>query len=103
MLRVTGFLTARVNVDDEITDIDIPGEDFKLEEDDWRNLGEGATQYEALYVYAGEDFEIQFQATYQPERGVRGYHFVTTSDDVIIVSNAIEVELDDEEEDEDHQ
>lgn len=103
MLRVTGFLTVRVNVDDEISDIDVPAEHFELVEAGWRSLGEGATQYEALYEYAGEDFEIQFQATYQPQRGVRVYDFVTTSDDVMIVSSSIEVEPDDDEDNEDNE
>jgi len=64
MLKVTGSVNVEFISDEERIEQEIYGSEFGLEEDGWRNLGDGDRQYEALFIYFGEDFKISFQATY---------------------------------------
>ena len=64
MFKVTGSASIEVDSDGSTEEQQINGSEFSLEEDGWRNLGDGDRQYEALFVYHGEEFQISFQATY---------------------------------------
>ncbi len=63
MLKVIGSANIEFISDEEKIEQEIYGSEFSLEEDGWRNLGDGDRQYEALFIYFGEDFKILFQAT----------------------------------------
>jgi len=60
-IALTGYLIIRV----EDEEIDIPAKAFILSEEDDRNIGDGDTRYEALYIYFDKEdrFKIQMQAT----------------------------------------
>ena len=60
-IALTGNLI--IQVEDE--ELDISAEEFSLEEEDMRPLGEGDEQYEALFIYFDPEdrFKIQMQAT----------------------------------------
>ena len=64
MLKATGSVTVEFVSDDEKIEKEVDGSEFGLEEGSWRELGEGARQYEAPFNYIGEGFSISFQATY---------------------------------------
>ncbi|MBU2952310.1 hypothetical protein [Marinobacter sp. F3R08] len=73
MINVAGSLTIEVEEVEEDIKVEeeggqkeeqvIQGSEFSLEEDGWRSLGDGYRQYEALFIYFGDDFEISFQVT----------------------------------------
>lgn len=60
-LKIVGFIT--VEIDKE--EIEISGEDFSLEEANIRHIGDGDSQYEALFVYRNDEnqFTVSIQAT----------------------------------------
>lgn len=60
-VKLTGSIA--VTVDDET--IEISAEEFSLEEGEFRNLGEGEKQYEALFIHTSKDkdFVLHIQAT----------------------------------------
>lgn len=64
MFEVTGSLTVKAVFDGDGSEQEIDGSEFSLEEGGWRNLGDGDHQYEALFIYFGENFNISFRATY---------------------------------------
>lgn len=45
---------------DELLYVD--ASDFEIAESGWRSIGDGDRQYEMLWVYMGEGFEVQVQA-----------------------------------------
>lgn len=60
-LRLEG--TIEVNCEGREDTID--GQQFSLEEGDWRHIGEGDYQYEALFIYSDpeEAYRLHVQAT----------------------------------------
>lgn len=60
-LRLEGTIEVNCEGREDIID----GEQFSLEEGDWRHIGEGDHQYEALFVYSDpeEAYRLQVQAT----------------------------------------
>ncbi|WP_382430714.1 hypothetical protein [Giesbergeria sinuosa] len=72
------------------TEQEIYGSEFSLEEGGWRNLGDNDHQYEALFIYFGEEFEIRFQATYL--NGSISVYDLSTRGRVMILDDNINVE-----------
>jgi len=100
MFKVTGSVSIEIEVDGGTEEQEVRGSEFALEEDGWRNLGDGDRQYEALFVFHGEEFGISFQATYLQGR-------VTCSElsvegDVKVVYDDIDVEYIGGDEDDDY-
>ncbi|HIH2745053.1 TPA: hypothetical protein ACYLN4_000722 [Burkholderia lata] len=58
-------LEGSIDVNCEGREDTIDGSQFSLEEADWRHIGEGDYQYEALFVYSDPDdaYKLQVQAT----------------------------------------
>jgi len=90
MFKVTGSASIEVEVDGHTEEQQISGSEFALEEDGWRNLGDGDRQYEALFIYHGEEFEISFQATYL--QGKVTCYELSVEGDVKVVDEDIDVE-----------
>ncbi|MCR6652396.1 MAG: hypothetical protein NVV73_13325 [Cellvibrionaceae bacterium] len=89
-LKLVGAITAKVKVDGEYGEIVIPASDFSLAEADIRHLGDGDYQYEALYIYHGDDVEISFQATnFQGNASMYPY---STDGDIEILEDDLSVE-----------
>lgn len=103
MFKVTGSVTVEFVSDGEKIEQEIDGSEFSLEEDGWRNLGDGDRQYEALFIYLEEDFKIYFQATHFD--GKTTIYPLSIEGEVKIIDQDIDVELfgsDDPEDDDDN-
>lgn len=97
-LKLVGTITAKIKVDGQEEEIEIAASDFSLEERDMRHIGDGDNQYEALYIYHGDDAEISFQATNL--KGDVSMYPYSTSGDIEIIEDNLSVEgLDYEEDD----
>jgi hypothetical protein len=90
MLEVIGSVTIEFESDGEKTEQTTDGSEFSLQEGGWRNLGDGDRQYEALFIYFGDDFKILFQATYFD--GKTTCYDATTEGDVRIIDDNLNVQ-----------
>lgn len=86
-INLTGSILIEVKSNDEINQIEINSSEFSLEEDDMRKIGDGDCQYEALYIYFGDDFRISFQATRSFNGNVTIYPLKIEGDVAIIEDN----------------
>jgi hypothetical protein len=65
-LKLSGSITVETETSDkEKEQVVISAQEFGLEEDGRRHIGDGDYQYEALYMYSDDEerFSISFQAT----------------------------------------
>lgn len=90
MLKVIGSVTIEFESDGESFGQIVNGSEFGLEEDCWRDIGDGDHQYEALFIYFGDEFKILFQATFFDGK-ITCYNF-TTEGEVKIINDNINVE-----------
>ncbi|QWT46562.1 hypothetical protein [Azospira inquinata] len=90
MFKVTGSAYIEVDIHGNAEKQQISGSEFVLEADNWRNLGDGDRQYEVLFIYHGEEFEISFQATYL--QGTVNCYELSAEGNVTIVEDDIDVE-----------
>ncbi|MGF1727510.1 hypothetical protein [Photobacterium nomapromontoriensis] len=97
-LRLVGTITANVEINGKCNEIVILASDFSLEEGDMRHLGDGDYQYEALYIYHGDESEISFQAT-NFQGNVSMYPYIISGNIEILEDNlsieALDFEIDD--------
>ncbi|OOF01030.1 hypothetical protein BZG79_15465, partial [Salinivibrio sp. MA427] len=89
-LKLVGTITAKIKVDGQEEEVEIAASDFSLEEGDMRHIGDGDYQYEALYIYHGDDAEISFQAT--NFKGNVSMYPYSTSGNIEILEDNLSVE-----------
>ncbi|MDY1033392.1 hypothetical protein [Stenotrophomonas sp. CFBP8980] len=58
-MKLQGQLAVEVD-DDEL--LYVNASDFEIAESDWRSIGDGDQQYEVLWVYEGEGFDVKIEA-----------------------------------------
>jgi hypothetical protein len=96
-LKLFGTISAEIKSDNLAEEIVISASEFDLEEGDFRHVGDGEYQYEALYIYHGNDVEISFQVI--NFKGDVSISSLNTSGKIDILEDNLSVEALDEEDD----